>query len=168
MKAVRTAIMILAFLAVSLFGTALYAQVVEDGYNVKEETIEKNGRQIDVLASEDGYVRITQPAKINMYTFEGKVYLVGETKAGTKINIFVYNAKASEYSGTATETYELKPVGASGTFSQVLEFPEGSNKIVLHYLNEDSNIENKMVFYINRESQETQDALSSYITMPGK
>lgn len=168
MKAIRKIVILLAFLVVGLFGTTLYAQTTEEGYNVKEETIEKNGRQIDILASEDGYVRITQPTKINMYTFEVKVNLVGETKAGTNISISVYNTKTGEYSSDATQTYELKQVNPLGTFSQVLEFPEGSNKIVLHYASEDGSIEDKMVFYINRESQETQDALSSYITMPGK
>lgn len=149
--------------------TTLYASDTQTGVNVKEQTLTmKSGQTVEVLVSDDGYIRITQPTKVNMSTFESKVNLMGETKQGTEITIAVYNKKASDskYSETATTTYELNTVGVTGTFNQLIELSVGDNKIELSYANGKTDTKDVMVFYIKRESEESKELLKSYKVSP--
>ena len=173
MKKYRKIVMLLAFLVIGIYSSALYANDTTTSSNIKADTIIKNDKTIDVLVSEDDYVRITQPSKINMSTFESKINLMGEiiggTKKGTEITISIYNKKegTKTYKDEATYTYTLSKVGSTGTFNQLLELTEGDNKIVLAYVNTQDSKNDKMVFFITRETEESKELIKNYNVFQG-
>lgn len=175
MKKSKMLVVLFLLAMMSVFSTTLYAQSEEEGYNVVALKYKQaDGKMTTGLASEDdGYVRITQPTKISTTTFESKINLMGETEQGTEITIEIYNKKdstktdKSAYKDEATVTYELKTVGLTGTFSQLLELLEGDNKIVLSYSNAKDKKDDEMVFYITRESEQNKELIKNYIVFSG-
>lgn len=167
MKISKNIIMLLMFIGIGLFGSSVYAsEVTTTASNIKVETIMRDDKKIEIIVSEDKYVRITQPTKVNTSTFESKMNVMGETSEGTEITIEVYNMNLDKNSSSSLKnviTYDLKTVGFTGTFSQFIELEEGENKVVLIYTNEkDKKTKEKMIFYINRESEEKKEYIKNY------
>ena len=135
MKVSKKLVLILAFVCIGLFGQAVYASEVTNNTapSTKDTAVKEN--RTDGFTSDDGYVRITQPTKVNTSTFESKMNIMGETKQDTEIVIEVYNTKSGKESiGVSKEgivVYEFGKVGITGTFNQLVELLEGENKIVI-------------------------------------
>jgi len=162
--------MITAFICFGILSTSVYAsEVTTTASNVKVETIEKDDKKIEIIVSEDKYVRITQPTKVNTSTFESKINIMGETSQGTDIVIEVYNTKPSKNTiSKDAKVYKLNTVGITETFNQLIELLEGENKVVLIYTNtKDKKNQEEMIYYITRESEETKEKLKSMIIIPG-
>ncbi|WP_069999246.1 hypothetical protein [Cellulosilyticum sp. I15G10I2] len=160
MKISKYLIMFFAFVSIGLFSGTIYAS---DESNVKVETVIKNDKKVDIIVSEDKYVRISELAKASTSTFESKMNIMGETKQGTDIVIEVYNTKTDNLSLSKNVTsYTLNTVGITETFNQLIELLEGENKVVLTYTNEkDKKDKLQMIFYITRESEETKELLKN-------
>lgn len=173
MKCIRKVIVLFMLSLIGVFGTTIYAANTTEGSNVIVKSEQKDGKTIEYLASEDGYIsRITQPNKINTTTFESKINLMGEASSqGTKITIEIYNTKTITKAGKAetvfktepTYTYKLGEVGTTCTFNQLLDLLEGENKIVVQYENASSKVDDEMVFYITRESEENKQQIKNYV-----
>lgn len=170
MKTARKWMMLVAFLSITFFGSIVYASdssMTES--NIELQTITKDDKQVEVITTKDQYVRITQPTKVNTSTFESKLNIMGETTQGTEILIKVYNTKeGTRPSSKDVATYELKPVGITGNFSQLIELLEGENKIVLTYSNEkDNKDKEEMIFYLIRESEEKKELIKTMTVVGG-
>lgn len=172
MKISRKFIVIFAVACVGLFGNAVYASgdVPTTATNVKADTVKKEDKMIEMLVSEDEYVRITQPTKVNTFTFESKMNIAGETKQGTDIVIEVYNTKLDKDNIPLPQdavVYKMNTVGVTETFNQLIDLAEGKNTVVLIYSNDkDKKNNEKMVFFITRESEQTKEKLKSTIIIP--
>lgn len=172
MQYMKKVVMLMMLSLIGLFGTTIYAADTESS-NVVIKSEQKDGKTIEYLASEDGYIsRITQPNKINTTTFESKINLMGEASAqGMKITIEIYNTKTigkadkieTVFKTEPTQVYELGEVGATCTFNQLLDLLVGENKIVVKYINAGNKIDDEMVFYITRESEENKQQLKNYV-----
>ena len=172
MNYIRKIIVLSMLCLMPIIGTTIYA--ADEASNVIVESEQRDGKTVEYLTSEDGYIsRITQPNKINMTTFESKINLMGEALyQGTEITIEVYDTKTFIKAGKTevvyktlpTNIYELGKVGATKTFNQLLDLAEGENKIVVHYLAD--KVEDEMVFYITRESEENKQQIKNYIVFP--
>lgn len=170
MNGIKKVMILLMLSLIGVFGTTIYAA---EGSNVVVKSEQKDGKTIEYLASEDGYIsRITQPNKINTTTFESKINLMGEASSqGTKITIEIYNTKTivkadkteTVFKTEPTQTYKLGEVGATCTFSQLLDLLVGENKIVVKYINAKGQVDDEMVFYITRESEENKQQLKNYV-----
>lgn len=168
MKGLKKYLVIMTFLLMGIVSTAVYAgdQTSKEEYNVKVETIVKDGKTIEYLSNEDGNVRITQPNKIHLTTFESKINLMGQTKKGTTITIEIYNSKENAKSEEPIKTYEVGTVGVTGTFNQLIELAEGENRIVVIYANSKEKMDDEMIFYITREPEESKKLIKEYIVFP--
>ena len=102
-----------------------------------------------VQFDEGEYIRITQPTnkeyKPNI-TFDSQVNLMGEARVGTVINIKVYDKYiiedeedffvkdlAKKYLDALIDEFDLKPVGSTNTFNQLIDLEDGENTIVITY-----------------------------------
>ncbi len=119
---------------------------------------------------DDGeYIRITQPTSKDdkpSITFDSQVNLMGEARKGTVINIKVYNKYivedaedfidkelAKKYVDSLIDEYDLKPVGFTNTFTQLIELEDGENTIVITYsIDEDK--EGVMYVYITKKQKD--------------
>ncbi|MDF2614100.1 MAG: hypothetical protein K0S71_1886 [Clostridia bacterium] len=164
MKFSKVSMVVFAFVCFWMFSGSLYAsEFSTTDSNVKVEVVEKDDKNIEMIVSEDKYVRITQPTKVNTSTFESKMNIAGETSQGTEIVIEVYNIQADKDDISllkASKVYELKTVGITKSFNQLIELLEGENKVVLTYTNEkDKKDKEEMIFYIIRESEKTKESV---------
>lgn len=170
MKSIKKAVLLLLLGLISVFGTTIYAA---EGSNVVVKSEQKDGKTVEYLASEDGYIsRITQPNKINTTTFESKINLMGEASSQkTKITVEIYNTKTvvkadkieAVFKSEPTNTYKLGEVGTTCTFSQLLDLAVGENKVVIKYVNAAGKVDDEMTFYITRESEENKQQLKNYV-----
>lgn len=173
MKCIRKVIVLLMLSLIGVFGTTIYAAEGNEGSNVVVKSEQKDGKTIEYLASEDGYIsRITQPNKINMTTFESKINLMGEASSqGTEITIEIYNTKTITKAGKSetvfksepTYTYKLGKVGTTCTFNQILDLVVGDNKIVVKYTDATGKVNDEMAFYITCESEESKQQIKNYV-----
>ncbi len=173
MKYIKKIIVLCMLSLMGVFSTTIYAA---ESSNVVVKSEQKDDKTIEYLASEDGYIsRITQPNKINMTTFESKINLMGEASSqGTEITIEIYNTKTITKAGKTetifktepTYAYKLGKVGATCTFNQILDLSEGENQIVVKYINVTDKVDNKMIFYITRESEENKQQIKNFVVFP--
>jgi len=158
------------FIITGLYSSLLYADSTT-GANIKAVTVIEDDKKVDVLMSEDEYVRITQPTKVNTSTFESKINIMGEAKFGTNITIEVGSVstdKDNKLLPKLPKIYELNTVGVTETFNQLIELFEGQNEVVFTYTNEkDKRVRGSMSFMVTREPEETKESLKTYIAKPG-
>lgn len=124
---------------------------------------------------EGEYIRITQPiSKDNKpnIIFDSQLNLMGEARKGTEINIKVYGKYiiedeedfipenlAEEYLVFLIDEYDLKPVGTTNTFNQLIDLENGDNTVVITYsIDEDSR--DVLYIYITRKEK---DILTNYV-----
>lgn len=156
-------------LMMGLFTGSLYAGELDEGYNIEAKTAEKDGKNVEYLASisDNGYLRITQiiqnsqNVKINTSTYDSKLLLSGKVSKDTEITIKIFNEANEE----EAQIYELT-VGATGTFSQAAEVQEGDNTIVIYYVNKKDGKEDYVTFHVSRESTASMQAIQSYLAIP--
>lgn len=166
----RKFVFLLVFIIVSLYATVIYADDTKEeskGINVKVVTEEKDDKSTDYLASEDDYIKIARnntSLKVVNTTFEAKQLLIGNVNNGTEVTIAIYNkvADKEEYKEEASNTYTITVDTIEG-FEQLIELPEGQNKIKITYNNKDDKKSDFMVFYIKRESTESKKAIENFV-----
>lgn len=129
-------------------------------------------KETSATAKKENYVRITQPSqKETIQTFDSQINIMGEASVGTKITIIVYYGEEVD---KLTEDmpkviYELKPVGATGTFSQLIDLKEGPNKkegqnnIIIRYSYDQSNISGELYIKVIRKPEAEKELIKSYI-----
>ncbi len=165
---------VLVFILAGLSTTAIYANDKEqEGVNVKviEEVIEatsdkKMDQEVETyLTSEDGYIKIARnnaSLKVENATFGGQQLLVGEAAKYTKVTIEIFPKNKDGYSTEAVSTYTINLESAS-IFEQLIELPEGDNKIKVTYANWEDKISDFMIFYMRRESDENKQAIKEFV-----
>lgn len=166
----RKFVFLLVFIMVSLYATVIYADDTKEepkGVNVKVVTEEKDDKSTDYLASEDDYIKIARnntSLKVVNTTFEAKQLLIGNVNKGTEVTIAIYNKTADkeEYKDEASNTYTITVDTIEG-FEQLIELPEGENKIKITYSNKEDKKSDIMVFYIKRESTESKKAIENFV-----
>ena len=136
----------------SLCSGIVYANDSSEGYNIENTTVLKNNQEVEILQSQDGgYLKITQigqnsqSVKVATSTFDERVLINGRAKKGTDLIIDVYQDNECQNSYNTS-------VGATETFSQMLDILEGYNKIFIYYTNNEDNVEDYVVLSISRES----------------
>ncbi len=166
----RKFVFLLVFIMVSLYATVIYADDTKaepKGINVKVVTEEKDDKSTDYLASEDDYIKIARnntSLKVVNTTFEAKQLLIGNVNNGTEVTIAIYNkvADKEEYKEEASNTYTITVDTIEG-FEQLIELPEGQNKIKITYNNQADKKSDFMVFYMKRESTESKKAIENFV-----
>ena len=166
----RKFVFLLVFIMVSLYATVIYADDTKEepkGVNVKVVTEEKDDKSTDYLASEDDYIKIARnntSLKVVNTTFEAKQLLIGNVNKGTEVTIAIYNkvADKDEYKEEPSNTYTITVDTIEG-FEQLIELPEGENKIKITYSNKEDKKSDIMVFYIKRESTESKKAIENFV-----
>lgn len=170
MKKMRILAVLCMMLMMGLFAGSVYAEELDEGYNIEAKTVEKDGKNVEYLVStnDNGYLRITQiiqnsrNVKVNTSTYDSKLLLSGKASKGTALTIKIFNEADEE---DKAQIYELT-VGATETFSQAAEVREGDNTIVIYYTNKKDGKEDYVTFYVNRESTENMKAIQSYLVIP--
>lgn len=113
---------------------------------------------------ENEFVRITQPTIKD--TFESQINIIGEARINTAIKIkVIYPTKEGQESQEGKEAYkiyELKEVGVTQTFNQLIDLEVGENTVVISVQHKDSeDIPNKTIS-ITRKSEQTKDELAKF------
>ena len=166
----RGLVFLFVFVMMSLYATAIYAndtKEIQKGINVKVVTEESDNKSTDYLMSEDDYIKIARnntSLKVVNTTFEAKQLLIGNVNKGTEVTISIYGkvANKDEYKEEASDTYTIT-VDTTEGFEQLIELPEGENKIKITYTNKLDKTSDFMVFYINRESAESKKAIEKFV-----
>ncbi len=162
----RKLLTIFAFVMMSLLSTTIYANDMDrEGYNVVVDFYETEDGEFEYLTSEDGYVKIFRSSanlKVINTTFDPRQLLLGNVGVGTEVVIEVYNDKDENYSLQPIHTYVILVEGAN-EFEQLIELPEGANKIKVNYLNWEDKKSGYMEFYIDRESVESKVAIENFV-----
>ena len=166
----RGLVFLFVFVMMSLYATAIYAndtKEIQKGINVKVVTEESDNKSTDYLMSEDDYIKIARnntSLKVVNTTFEAKQLLIGNVNKGTEVTISIYGkvANKDEYKEEASDAYTIT-VDTTEGFEQLIELPEGENKIKITYTNKLDKKSDFMVFYINRESAESKKAIEKFV-----
>ena len=136
---------------VMMFNTNIYANTVEGKpENVKEIEADENEKSFDYLQSTDEYISISRNyanLKEQNTTFNSRQLLLGDVNKDTNVTISIYNQNAGKYSVEPSVTYTIE-VSTTKGFEQLIELPEGNNKIRIDYINKADKKNSHIVFYI--------------------
>ena len=175
-EVMKKKVMILCTFAIMALGsTNLYANTTDaksdeiKTENVKEIEASEDGETFGYLTSEDGYLTISRNyanLKEQNATFNTRQLLLGKVNEGTNVTISIYNEKLNGYEVKPTVTYEIEVETAMG-FEQLIELPEGNNKIRIDYKNLVDEKDEYMVFYIRRETVEDKKAVEKFVVKVG-
>lgn len=111
-------------------------------------------------------VRITQPSyKESIQTFDSQMNIMGEATKDTKITVIVYYGDEVDVltEDTVKDVYELKPVGATKAFSQLINLKEGRNNIIIKYIYELGDEKGQIKMTIIRRAQAEKQLMRSYV-----
>lgn len=127
---------------------------------VKPKTEEKTTVS-GIQFKENEFVRITQPTfkeKEAVSTFESQLNIIGEARVDTtiKIKVMYDNGEAKVYD-------ELKPVGVTQTFNQLIDLKVGQNVVVISATHKDGKSTAEITGTITRKSEQTKEDLKNYI-----
>lgn len=168
-------IMVLFTFAMMALGTTnLYANTGNQTESVKAENVNEIEASEDegtfgYLESEDGYLTISRNyanLKEENATFNTRQLLLGKVNKGTDITISIYNEKLGKYEIQPTNTYAVEVSTAMG-FEQLIELPEGNNKIRIDYNNLVDKKSDYIVFYIRRETTKDKEAVKDFVVKVG-
>lgn len=155
----------LMFAGMMCIGVTTYATTITPQWGT---TSNKTNEVKDVQKTEDYYVRITQPSLKDetVQTFDTQMNIMGEATVGTDIKITVYYIKDEKdpmNETTEKEEYILKTVGATKTFSQLIDLKEGLNKVLIQYQYVNNGVKGSLSIKINRKPEAEKEMIKSYI-----
>lgn len=162
----RRILMVLSIvLLMGLYSGVVYANDSSEGYNIEKTTAMKNNKEVEILQSKDGYLKITQigqnsqNVKVATSTFDEKILISGRANKGTSLIIGVYqeDKQVDQYSTS---------VGSKETFSQTVDILEGNNDVHIYYKNENDGVDDYVIISICRESVENMEKLKAWSGLP--
>ncbi len=165
----KKVVILFAFVVMALGSTNLYANTDNKVHNVKEVPAKEAKSDFGYLTSEDEYLTISRNyanLKEENATFNTRQLLLGKVNKGTNITISIYNEKFGKYEVKPTTTYEVE-VSTSMGFEQLIELPEGNNKIRIDYNNILDKKSDYIVFYIRRETDKDKKAVEKFVVKAG-
>lgn len=168
MRKIKLIVVLCAMFMMAFLSTSVYAAENNTSYNIEAKTADKDGKTVEYLISNDGYLRITQiiqnsqNVKINTSTFDNKLLLSGKVSKGTELTIKIFNDSNGE---EPTDTFEIS-VGATEVFSQAAEVKEGNNTIIINYSNKNDGVKDYVTFFVNRGAAQDMEAIKSYLVIP--
>ncbi len=161
------------FAIMALGSTNIYANTGAAEESKAENVIEvkatEGGASFGYLTSEDEYLTISRNyanLKEENATFNTRQLLLGKVNKGTDVTISIYNEKSGTYEVQPTTTYQIQ-VSTSMGFEQLIELPEGNNKIRIDYTNTVDKKSDYIVFYIRRETTEDKKAIEKFVVKVG-
>ena len=152
-------------LMMGLYSGVLYANDSSEGYNIETATVLKNDKEVEILKSQDDYLKISQigqnsqSIKIATSTFDEKILVSGRVSKGTNLKFEVYQDEK------CLNTYSTT-VGITETFSQMLDIVEGNNKVFIYYQNSNDGTDDYVVISIRREPAESMEKLKTWTGVP--
>ena len=174
MKRISQMVCTMFCVAFFLIGIETYATELapssgfQDNQVLTEETVveETIASETATTAVTEDYVRITQPnIKDEIQTFDSQMHIMGEASVGTEIQIIVYYGDTVEVLDATIEqaTYKLKVVGATQTFSELIDLKEGQNNILIRYQYSGQSERGTLAVKVLRRSQAEKELIQSVL-----